>query len=108
MLDDEGNWLKQTSYTWIKRKTSLDDVLVDEINNIQNLSYKDLINNQQKAWAKKWSESDIVIEGDIAVGEFKIPFNKIVSAFGHLELLYTRKFIGLATFFNLIIFTSFF
>lgn len=55
-------------------KDQLDDVLVDEINNIQNLSYTDLINNQQKAWAKKWSESDIVIEGDIAAQQ-AIRFN---------------------------------
>tara|TARA_B100001059_G_scaffold80778_2_gene78704 strand:- start:225 stop:2447 length:2223 start_codon:yes stop_codon:yes gene_type:complete len=55
-------------------KDQIDDVLVDEISNIQNLSYSDLIKNQQKAWAKKWDESDIIIEGDIAAQQ-AIRFN---------------------------------
>jgi maltose phosphorylase len=55
-------------------KDQIDHVLVDEISNIQNLSYSDLIKNQQKAWAKKWDESDIIIEGDIAAQQ-AIRFN---------------------------------
>ena len=49
-------------------------VLVNEISSFQKLCYEDLLNNNKKAWAKKWNESDIIIEGDI-VAQQAIRFN---------------------------------
>ena len=55
-------------------KGQIDQVLVDEISSFQKLCYTDLLNNHQKAWSKKWNESDIIIEGDIAAQQ-AIRFN---------------------------------
>jgi maltose phosphorylase len=55
-------------------KGLIDQVLVNEISSFQKLCYEDLLNNNKKAWAKKWNESDIIIEGDI-VAQQAIRFN---------------------------------
>ena len=55
-------------------KDQIDQKLTKEINKLRKFTYNDLINNQQNAWAKKWSESDIIIEGDIAAQQ-AIRFN---------------------------------
>jgi maltose phosphorylase len=55
-------------------KDQINQVLVNEISSFHKLYFRDLLNNQQKAWAKKWDESDIIIEGDI-VAQQAIRFN---------------------------------
>jgi maltose phosphorylase len=55
-------------------KDQINQVLVNEISSFHKLYFRDLLNNQQKSWAKKWEESDIIIEGDI-VAQQAIRFN---------------------------------
>ena len=56
------------------KKDQIDQKLTKEIDKLRKSTYNDLINNQQNAWAKKWDESDIIIEGDIAAQQ-AIRFN---------------------------------
>ena len=46
-------------------KIKIKEELEATIKSLSTLGYEDLLLKQQQAWAKKWDESDIIIEGDI-------------------------------------------
>ncbi len=47
-------------------KKKLRDELKERLNDVEENTFEDLLSAHKQAWANKWNESDIVIEGDVA------------------------------------------
>lgn len=55
-------------------KTVINDALNDHLDELKTLTFDEIKKNHQNSWLKKWEESDIIIEGDVAAQQ-AIRFN---------------------------------